>query len=73
MDAARKTVDGKFTEPVEIAAASAAAELHGAAADLGLDMSASGDALDDTLASLRADIDAMTKAGDKEGADDKRE
>jgi putative thioredoxin len=73
VDAARKTVDGKFMEPVEIAAASAAAELHGAAADLGLDMSASGDALDDTLASLRADIDAMTKAGDKEGADDKRE
>ena len=73
VDAARKTVDGKFTEPVEIAAAAAAAELHGAAADLGLDMSASGDALDDTLASLRADIDAMTKAGDKEGADDKRE
>lgn len=73
VQAARKVVDGKFTEPVEVAAAAAAAELYGAATELGLDMSLSGAELDERLRQLRADIDAATKAGDKSAADDKRE
>ena len=73
VEAARKVVDGKFTEPVEVAAAAAAAELYGAATELGLDMSSSGAELDERFRQLRADIDAATKAGDKAAADDKRE
>lgn len=73
VEAARKVVDGQFTEPVEVAAAAAAAELYGAATELGLDMSSSGAELDERLRQLRAEIDAATKAGDKSAADDKRE